>query len=112
MELSEQEIVRRQSLQTMREMGIDPYPAAEYVVTGYSTEIKAGFVDEGEGHVGPAGFIQLVFLGRHIRLYRHFLRTPAHNFPHFAKTGSYGGQLVQIGLGHHTDALLSVPGKK
>ena len=30
----------------MRDMGIDPYPAAEYEVTGYSTEIKAGFVDE------------------------------------------------------------------
>ena len=44
--LSEQEIVRRQSLQTMRDMGIDPYPAAEYVVTGYSTDIKAGFVDD------------------------------------------------------------------
>ena len=47
MELSEQELVRRQSLQTMREMGINPYPADEYVVTGYSTEIKQGFVDEG-----------------------------------------------------------------
>ena len=54
MELSEQEIVRRQSLQTMRDMGIDPYPAAEYEVTGFSTDIKAGFVDEGEGkwHTG------------------------------------------------------------
>ena len=30
----------------MRELGIDPYPAAEYEVTGYSTEIKANFVDE------------------------------------------------------------------
>ena len=30
LELSEQEIVRRQSLQTLREMGIDPYPAAEF----------------------------------------------------------------------------------
>jgi lysyl-tRNA synthetase class 2 len=37
MELSEQEQVRRQSLQRMRELGIDPYPAAEYEVTGYST---------------------------------------------------------------------------
>ena len=46
MELSEQEIVRRQSLQTMRDMGINPYPAAEYEVTGYSTDIKAGFIDE------------------------------------------------------------------
>jgi len=40
-ELNEQEQVRRQSLQTMRDMGIDPYPAAEYVVTAYSTDIKA-----------------------------------------------------------------------
>ncbi len=46
MELSEQEQVRRQSLQTMREMGINPYPADEYVVTGYSVDIKQGFVDE------------------------------------------------------------------
>ncbi len=53
MELSEQEQVRRQSLQTMREMGIDPYPAAEYVVTGYSTEIKAAFVDREEGAPEP-----------------------------------------------------------
>lgn len=48
MELSEQELVRRQSLQAMRDLGIDPYPAAEYEVTGYSTDIKAGFVDEGQ----------------------------------------------------------------
>ena len=40
LELSEQEIVRRQSLAQMREMGIDPYPAAEYTVTGYTDEIK------------------------------------------------------------------------
>ena len=46
MELSEQELVRRQSLQTMRDMGINPYPADEYVVTGYSTDIKATFQDE------------------------------------------------------------------
>ena len=46
MELSEQEQVRRQSLQAMRDMGINPYPADEYVVTGYSKDIKAGFVDE------------------------------------------------------------------
>ncbi len=46
MELSEQEVIRRQSLQGLRDLGIDPYPAAEYVVTGYSTEIKANFVDD------------------------------------------------------------------
>ena len=49
-ELNEQELVRRQSLQTMREMGIDPYPAAEYVVTAYSTEIKEK-VENGEWKV-------------------------------------------------------------
>ena len=48
MELSEQEQVRRQSLQAMRDMGIDPYPAQEYVVTGYSADIKAGFEDENQ----------------------------------------------------------------
>ena len=36
LELSEQEIVRRNSLAEMRKLGIDPYPAAEYVVTGYT----------------------------------------------------------------------------
>ena len=44
-ELSEQEIVRRRSLEALRENGIDPYPAAEYVVTGHSTEIKENFDD-------------------------------------------------------------------
>lgn len=48
MELSEQEQVRRQSLQTMREMGINPYPAEEYNVTGYSTDIKATFEDDNQ----------------------------------------------------------------
>ena len=48
MELSEQEVIRRESLQKMRDMGIDPYPAAEYVVTGYSTEIKATFEDDNQ----------------------------------------------------------------
>ena len=46
MELSEQEVIRRESLQKMRDMGITPYPADEYVVTGYSTDIKSTFVDE------------------------------------------------------------------
>ena len=46
MELSEQEVIRRESLQKMRDLGINPYPADEYVVTGYSTDIKASFVDE------------------------------------------------------------------
>ena len=53
MELSEQELVRRQSLQAMRDLGIDPYPAAEYEVTGFSTDIKAGFADKSEDEPIP-----------------------------------------------------------
>ncbi len=49
LELSEQEIVRRNSLDELRRIGIEPYPAAEYVVTGYSDDIKANFVDIAEG---------------------------------------------------------------
>ena len=46
LELSEQEIIRRGSLDTMRQMGIDPYPAAEYPVNAYSDEIKATYSDD------------------------------------------------------------------
>ena len=46
LELSEQEIIRRNSLDEMRKLGIDPYPAAEYKVTGYSKEIKENFNDD------------------------------------------------------------------
>ena len=46
LDLSEQEIVRRNNLEEMRKMGIDPYPAAEYKVTGMSDEIKATFADD------------------------------------------------------------------
>ncbi len=45
LELSEQEIVRRNNLQQLRDMGIDPYPAAEYPVTAWSTDIIRDFVD-------------------------------------------------------------------
>ena len=48
LELSEQEIVRRNSLNQLRELGIDPYPAAEYVVNAWSDEIKANFKDDAE----------------------------------------------------------------
>lgn len=56
LELSEQEAVRRQSLEQLRAMGIDPYPAAEYVVTGHTDEIKANFTDipvDAEGNPLP-----------------------------------------------------------
>ena len=48
LELSEQEIVRRQSLQTLRDMGIDPYPAAEFPTNAFSTDIRSEFKDEDE----------------------------------------------------------------
>ncbi|KQC34190.1 lysyl-tRNA synthetase [Nonlabens sp. YIK11] len=43
MPLSEQEIVRREKLGKIREMGIDPYPAAQYHVDATTASIKADF---------------------------------------------------------------------
>ena len=45
LELSEQEIGRRESLQELRNMGIDPYPAAEYATNAFSTDIIENFED-------------------------------------------------------------------
>ena len=55
LELSEQEIGRRQSLQELRNMGIDPYPAAEYPTNAFSTDIKEEFEDGSEREVVIAG---------------------------------------------------------
>ena len=55
LELSEQEIGRRQSLQELRSMGIDPYPAAEYPTDAFSTDIKENFKDDEEREVSIAG---------------------------------------------------------
>ena len=55
LELSEQEIVRRQSLQELRNMGIDPYPAAEFPTNAYSTDIKAEFNEDEKRKVIIAG---------------------------------------------------------
>ena len=48
LELSEQEIIRRNSMEELRRIGIEPYPAAEYLVNAYTTEIKENFSDEAE----------------------------------------------------------------
>ena len=48
LELSEQEIVRRQSIQELRNMGIEPYPAAEFPTNAFSEDIKNEFKDEDE----------------------------------------------------------------
>ena len=55
LELSEQEIVRRQSLQELRNMGINPYPAAEFPTNAYSTDIKKEFKEDEKREVVIAG---------------------------------------------------------
>lgn len=58
LELSEQEVVRRNSLNKIREMGINPYPAEEYKVDAWSDDVKAKFNDESEPrNVSMAGRI-------------------------------------------------------
>jgi len=83
LELSEQEIIRRNSLNEMRAMGIDPYPAAEYVTNAFSTDIKAEFKeDETESRkvsvagrmmsrrvMGKASFIELQDSKGRIQIY-------------------------------------------
>ena len=57
-ELSEQEIIRRNSLSKLRELGIDPYPAAEYKVNATSNEIKENFSE------GKNNYQEVIFAGR------------------------------------------------
>ena len=72
LELSEQEIIRRESLNEIRSMGIEPYPAAEYPTNAFSTDILNEFKDEEEPRevciagrmmsrrvMGKASFIEL-----------------------------------------------------
>lgn len=81
-ELSEQEIVRRNSMQALRDRGIEPYPAAEYVVTGHSKEIKENFSDDAEKRevsvagrimsrriMGKASFVELQDADGRIQVY-------------------------------------------
>ena len=82
LELSEQEAIRRQSLAALREMGIEPYPAAEYVVTGHSDEIKSTFADDAPRRevavagrimsrriMGKASFVELQDANGRIQIY-------------------------------------------
>ncbi len=55
LELSEQEIIRRQCLEELRNMGINPYPADEFPVNAYSVDIRDNFVDGEEREVVIAG---------------------------------------------------------
>ena len=45
-ELTEQEIIRRESLRKIQELGINPYPAEEYLTTTTTSEIKKEFSEE------------------------------------------------------------------
>jgi len=62
MQLSEQEIVRRSNLDSIRELGFEPYPAALYPVTHHATVIKADFVVNEEGE--PQNFKEVCLAGR------------------------------------------------
>lgn len=65
LELSEQEIIRRNSLNELRAMGIEPYPAAEYVTNAFSTDIKAEFKDdETPRQVSVAGRMMSRIMGK------------------------------------------------
>lgn len=55
LELSEQEIIRRQSLEELRQMGINPYPAAEFPTNAFSTDIRDNYRDGEERQVVIAG---------------------------------------------------------
>ena len=81
-ELSEQEQFRRQSLDGLRNLGIDPYPAALYPTDAFSTDIKASFNDEESGKtvciagrimsrriMGKASFVELQDSKGRIQIY-------------------------------------------
>ena len=82
LDLSEQEIFRRQSLDELRNKGINPYPAEEYPVTAYSVDIKADFKDDAPQRevsvagrimsrriMGKASFVELQDSAGRIQLY-------------------------------------------
>ena len=72
LELSEQEIGRRESLQELRNMGINPYPAAEYATNAFSTDIRENVengqwiidVPEGEEPIPVDDLPQVCIAGR------------------------------------------------
>ena len=57
-DLNEQEQIRRESLAKLRELGIDPYPAALYPVNATTKEIKEGYDPE------KGNFQEVVIAGR------------------------------------------------
>lgn len=58
LELSEQEVLRRQKLAEIRALGIEPYPAEEIKVSHFAADIKRDFVE------GTEGFSEVYLAGR------------------------------------------------
>jgi lysyl-tRNA synthetase class 2 len=82
LELSEQEQFRRKSLEELRQLGINPYPAPEYPVTAYAKDIKSQFNDDAPRRevsiagrimsrriMGKASFVELQDATGRIQLY-------------------------------------------
>ncbi|NRB48113.1 MAG: lysine--tRNA ligase [Saprospiraceae bacterium] len=62
MQLSEQELVRRENLQKIRDLGVDPYPAAQFDVNAYAADVKENYVEDDEGK--GMNFQEVVMAGR------------------------------------------------
>ena len=83
-QLSEQEIIRREKLQELQKLGIEPYPAAEYPVNDTSVNIKTNYSEETKEQfqdvclagrimsvrdMGKAAFVELQDAAGRIQLY-------------------------------------------
>ena len=62
LQLSEQEQIRRDNLQAMIDLGINPYPSESYPVNVKAAEVKANFTAE-----NPEGYQEVVMAGRFMR---------------------------------------------
>ena len=82
LELSEQEIIRRESLNELKQFGIDPFPASGFDINAYSIDIKKEFEDDSEHRevsiagrimsrriMGKASFIELMDSKGRIQIY-------------------------------------------
>lgn len=78
-ELSEQEVQRRSSLSKLRELGIEPYPAAAFQVSHLATSVKTAYVENqpvkmagrmmSQRIMGKASFAELQDSSGRIQLY-------------------------------------------
>ena len=80
---TEQETIRRESLNKLKELGINPYPANEYKINTTSKDIKSGFSEEKNGQkkivlagrimsrriMGKASFVEIKDVAGRIQIY-------------------------------------------